>query len=89
MYIGVYIYTHVYRLQYVVSMLYVSIELIVNSYWQILMSVNIEMEVVYMGVITPLALITAPAILDINCILIGINVKVRTVTIELIIIISM
>ena len=60
-----------------------------NSYLQMLMSVNLEMEVVNMGVITPLALITAPAILDINCILRGINVKVRTVTIELIINISM
>ena len=60
-----------------------------NSYLQILMSVNIEMEVVNISVITPLALITAPAILDINCILIGVNVKVHTVTIELIINISM
>ena len=45
-----------------------------NVYLQIVMNVTTETEVVNTTVITPLALITARATLDINDILIGINV---------------
>ena len=50
------------------------VKLIMNVSLQILMNVSIEGEVVNKTVITPLALITAPATLDIDDILIGINV---------------
>ena len=50
------------------------IKLIMNMYLQIVMNVAIEREVVIRTVITPLALIIAPATLDINYILIGIDV---------------
>ena len=45
-----------------------------NTYLQISMSVTITMEIVNTAVLTPLVLITASAILDIDYLLIGIAV---------------